>query len=288
MALVSVQKQDLQSYSVDQGKTRQSTDYYLVTFDAPATAVQAEMAAGVPVYGNASPDDPIRLFKQKRPQCVDNSNRKHWLVQVDYDSTIDPQPNPLLRPRAIAWDYGDATETYFVDHGSMYGDQDFAVCNSANQPWDKLLDRDAGTWSATFTKNVATSFTIASEINIMQLVNSDEFTFDGQTIAKYTAKISGGSLSAVTTENGFNFRTLVYKVKFKNGGWIDRLEDRGYQQLGTDGKPTDIVLGIPPLKVTKPAALDGSGHVASDQTKPGPEIDFYPYKNTAFAPLGFT
>jgi hypothetical protein len=287
--LLSVHKQELLSYSVDQGITRQATDYYLVIFDSAASPIAAEVAAGIPVYGDSHPDDSTRSFKQKRASCVDNSDRTHWTVQVDYDSAYSLFPNPLSKPREITWDYGEGTETYFLDHTSLYGGtSDKAVTTSAGETFEKLPERDRGEWTATFVKNVASTFSIAPEINAMQVVNSASFTFDGNTIAAYAAKISGGGLSAVQTENGTQFRVLTYKLKFKSGGWLDKFEDRGFNESNGTGGLKPIVKGTPPTQTDKPWPLDGSGAKKPNSTDKGAELDFYPYTNMSFSGFGFS
>jgi hypothetical protein len=297
MAIISVIRQTIFSYSMDIGFELQATEYFLVTSDTPIGPTVAETADGVPVYTQPHPDDPRRLLKQKRPQCVENSNRMHWQVQCDYSNLINPQPNPLLRPPVVNWDYDNGSETYFIDRASEYqgitdgygnpvsGNQ--AVTNTAGEPFEKLSERDAGTWSATWTKNVAQTFTVAPEINTMQRVNSDTFPFDGNTIAQYAAKISGGSLSAVQTENGYPFRTLTYKLKFKDGGWLDNLANVGFQEMSS-GKRVDIVSGAPgtpPTKITKPWPLDDDGVAYPDPTTTPDLLQFYPYHTTAFSGL---
>jgi hypothetical protein len=286
--LISVTLQQILSYSVDQGKSRQATDYYLVIFDGPTTPIAAETAAGLPVYGNTHPDDATRYFKQKRAAVIDNSNRQHWQVQVDYD-TNEPTTNPLDKPADITWDYSEGTENYFIDHGSMYSGSDEAVTTSAGETFEKLPERDAGKWSATFVKNVSPSFSIASEISSMQCVNDAAFTFDGATIAQYAAKISGGGLSPIQKENGVSFRTVTYKLKFQEGGWIDKFEDRGFNELDGSSKLKPIIKGSnPPVQTDKPWPLDGSGAAKADPTDKGEELDFYPYKTMSFSGFGFS
>src|SRR5689334_22258934 len=120
MAWVKTVRQTLLSWSMDLRTERQATEFYLVIFDAPATPIQAETAQGVPAAGDGHPDDPSRLFKQKRPMCLENSDRKHWQVQVDFSDFIDTQQNPLLQPATVEWDYDNGTEPYFVDNASEY------------------------------------------------------------------------------------------------------------------------------------------------------------------------
>lgn len=297
MAILTVKRQTIKSYSMDLHTELQATEYYLVIADGPISPIDAETATGVPKAGDSHPDDPKRLLKQKRPQCLDNANRTHWEVQVDFSSLIDTQPNPLLRPAQFSWDYDNATETYFHDHASEYegatdgygepitGDQ--TVTNRAGETFEKLPERDAGTWSATYTKNVAPTFTIAKEIDTMQVVNKDEFEFDGENIAPFAAKISGGSLSAVQTESGFQYRTLAYKVKFKNGGWIDHFANVGFQQMDS-GKRVPIVSGAPNTQAgqsQRPWPLDQDGVAYPDPTTAADSLNFYPYHTMSFAGL---
>ena len=290
--LLSVHKNDLMSYSVDTGKTQQATDYYIVIFDGPANAYLAETAAGIPVYGSTWSEDATRVFKQKRASVIEESNRKHYLVQVDYDSVWLVAPaNPLTKPANITWDYSEGTETYFKDHGSQYGGNDLPVTNSAGELFDKLPEREMGTWAATWVKNVASTFSVASEIASMQVVNNAAFTFDGNSIAQYAAKISGGGLTPIQTENNVNFRTVTYKLKFKSGGWIDKIEDRGLNELKA-GDITQLVnifkSSLPAQKTDKSWPLNGAGHKKTNATDIGSEIDFYPYVAMSFAGFGFT
>lgn len=287
MALLSVERQTLLGYSVDLGSELQATEYFLVIFDQPTSYVLAEMAQGVPVYADPHPDDPRRLLKQKRPQCLENSNRQHWQIQCDYSSLVNYQPNPLLRPATIEWDYDNAQEPYFIDDASEYGQsKNQAVANTAGEPLN--TERDSGTWSATYSKNVPTSFTVAPEINVMQCVNSDSFPFDGNTIAQYAAKISGGHLTPILIENGYPFRTVTYKLKFKNGGWIDALANVGMQQL-VNGSRVPIVAPASATNVAsnteRPWPLQQNGQAFADPTTLPIKLSFYPYHTMAFTPL---
>jgi len=301
MALVKVSRETWRSYSVDLGRELQATEYYIVYFDAPTTPIAAEMAEGIPLYTQPHPDDSRRLLKQKRPQMVgEESNRMHWEVQCDYSNLVNPQPNPLLRPATIQWDFDNATEDYAYDYASEYpsASNDYGpisgnqpVVNTAGSPFPAV--RDAGTWSANYSKNVAPSFTIASEINVMECVNNDNFPFDGATIAQYSAKISGGSLSVIQTENGFQFRTVTYKIKFKNNGWIDYIANFGLEDLFSGGgKRKAIVLPAtsdsPAENATTPWPLDEDGIAYATATTKPDRLSFYPYHTTAFAPIFIT
>lgn len=299
MALLSVERQTLLGYSVDLGTELQATEFFLVIFDQPTSYVAAEMAQGVPVYADPHPDDSRRLLKQKRPQCLENSNRQHWQIQCDYSSLVNSQPNPLLRPATIEWDYDNAQEEYAFDHASEYPNasnaygsisNDQFVANTAGEPI--VLSRDSGTWSATYSKNVPPSFTVAPEINVMQCVNSDAFQFDGNTIAINAAKISGGHLSPILLENGYPFRTVTYKLKFKNGGWIDNPCNVGLQQLNSSGVRIPISF---PGSAANPAAdtlkgwplkKDGTAQTTMPVPPQTPDkLAFYPYHAMPFSNL---
>ena len=284
--VIKVSRETIRSYSVDLGTELQATEYYIVYFDGPATPVLAELAAGVPAYTQPHPDDSRRLLKQKRPQCIDNSNRQHWEVQCDYSSLVNSQPNPLLRPPVIAWDYSNADEAYAVDCATDYGKTAAqAVTTTAGEPLE--ASRESGTWSATWTKNVSASFTIAPEIGNMQCVNSDNFLFDGSMISQYTAKISGGSLSGVQIENGYSYRTVSYKLKFLNRQWIDYLANVGLEEMNS-GKRVPIMSGLPgqpPTKISLPWPIDEDGVAYAKPTTTPDLLTFYPYHTMAFTPL---
>ena len=296
--LLGVHLDDRISYSQDNGIEKTATLFYVVKYDPstgiPACAIEAETASGVPLWGSACTYDANRFLKSKRASALnpDDSNRYNWVVQCDYSSLVTP--NPLALPWAIEWDYSESTAPYFIDHSSLYpgasSSIDQPVVSSAGEPFSDLPERETGSWSATATKNFLPTYTIANQINTMQGVNASAFTFDGQTIAQYAAKISGGHLGSTQIQNGTSYRQVTIKLKFKDGGWIDNLEDRGFSQKASSGG------GLVPIftdstnhiKTDKPWPLDGSGHAKSSASSAGANLVFYPYKPISFGSFSFT
>jgi hypothetical protein len=56
-----------------------------------------------------------------------------------------------------------------------------------------------------------------------------------------------------------------------------------YYQLDGSGALTPITVGSPPMQVTKPYPLDGSGHAAADPTDDPATLDFYPYVESNYS-----
>ena len=267
--------------------TKTAREIYLVVFDSPASAVAAEVAAGVPVRGAAHPEDATRTARSKRPTCLDESNRQHWQVEVTYSDAPpeagegeEPEENPLARPMEVSWDFSTQEEAYFVDNDP---DEPKPVVNSAGQPFEELLTREVAAIVVSVRRNV-TTFDPAAGMTMMDKLNAAPFDLDGVTIAARQAKLVGLGVGPVQIENGVTFREASFTLKIREN-WDDVIEDRGFSQLDSNGKLTEIVQGSPPTRVDKPWPLDGEGKAKANPTdKPAP-LTFKPYGEMSFAPL---
>jgi hypothetical protein len=283
VAYLSTHRQGQLSRSADSGTEKTASEFFLVLFDAPSSSVTAETSTGVPLVGASHPEDSSRRMRNKQAVMVEESNRMHWIVQCDYSNLL--LDSPLNRPAKITWDFSGGTENYFLDKSATPK----PVVNTSGEPFEKLPEREKTNTIATWKKNVAGTVTANIIIANSDLVNAASFTLDGTSWAAKQAKISGGSLSEVKTENGVQYRELSVIIKFRDV-WDDVFEDRGFSYLvGTAPNKVrePIVAGKPPRKVDKPYPLT-NGKPKANPSDPGDSLTFKPYVEGSFGAFSFT
>jgi hypothetical protein len=275
---------------------RTASEYYLVRYDAPATATEAERASGVPDLGATSTGDIARRFKSKSSKMVDESARSEWLVQVDFSTLAPeaPEENPIDRPDEISWDFEDSSQPYFTDYDPA-GPK--PVVNAAGEPFEQFLERETGSITATVRRYVAyDDYDPAQAILYKDAINAGSFTLDGKTIGAGQAKMGGipaGPRQTVTiAETEIHYREVTFKLKFRRT-WSDLIDARGYNELGDDGKLTPIYQSetdpsLPPKPVDKPYPLDVDGHALPNPTDAPFEHEFFPYDEQDFSVFGFS
>lgn len=288
MAVVGVKKIDQLCTSSRTKEDKTATDVYLVLFDGPGTAIQAENASGIPALFSGHPEDSSRKVKTVTPKCVsEDSQRNAWQVQVDYSSKVDEeedQENPLDEPDKISWDFSESTQPYFLDES----DPPKPVVNTAKEPFEALLERESGSITVTVERNVA-SYSPTQAVEYRQCINQGGFTLDGASIGDGQAKLSGINASPYQVQNGVRYRTLRYTLKLRES-WDDKVESRGFNEL-VDGKLRKIVRASPrgdTLPVDKPYPLAENGKSKPAPTDEPHQLTFKPYKKKSFGVFNFS
>jgi len=304
MALKTVKNQTHLGFSDNKGLLRTATEYFLVTFDAPASPGDAELASGVPNYGDPwTVDgvviDSLRTMQHKRAQAASVENaqagRYYWQVQCDYTTENDVTVNPLTQPGVTKWTFSEDTENYFIDNSTTPK----PVVNSAGEPFEKLPERKKSVLSAVFTKYYPATFSALNFVAVADQINPATFTLDGIAISGGTCKFGCGELGTPTTiqlGSGGTFTIISYRQGTVNlaflPNWNDVFEDRGLNYLQSTSttvgtlvtsttKLAPIVQGTPPAQVKKGFPLNGSGQPQSTPTVAGASLTFAPYTTSA-------
>lgn len=258
---------------------RTATEYYLVTFGSPSTAVAASAAVDVATH----PDDSALKFKSKSAKMVDESNRLEWQVQVDFSNKrpeAEQEENPLNRPAEYSWSFDQSSQPYFIDV------EDKPVVNTSGEPFEDLKEREISNITGSVKKNVPASYSAATLANYKRAINNGAFTFDGVSIGDGQARFAGADLSPVKSENGVSYREISVTFKFRET-WDDEVEDRGFNELGAGNKLKEIVKGVPPTRVDKPYPLDGAGKAKPNPTDVPHKLTFKPYDRLPFNVFNF-
>jgi hypothetical protein len=240
MAVVSVKRQDHLSTSNVTATEKTASDFYVVVFDAPATAIQAETATdgitSIPTIGNAHAADSSRKVKSVTAKADEDSPRMVFTVQVDYSNKFTVLASPLSVPQQTAWDFSEATQTYFQDES----DDPKLTVNTAGETFSELLSRETGVLTVTVTKNIAPNdWNPSTAVSYMSdpatAVNSATFTLDGHTIGVGEARFAGITCGPIKTENGIQYRerTIILKL---SANWKHAIESRGLNEVDPDNE----------------------------------------------------
>lgn len=259
------------------------------------SSAQDSLGQGIPGYGEEYATfinpPPYPLFvnhRYGRNLHEDSLLGTEWEVKVDFGFPyVVP---PLSQATAYDWDYAEASEDYFIDHtGDNGGAANLPVVASNGQPFDSIPQREKNNGTVTISKNVATTFTIGAFASDAQYINSDSITIDGLTMAPYTAKLSGMTLSnGLNYAAGQQYRVAKMVIKHKTIGWNDVFADMGYYEWVTASTPSSGLKPIPDQNgnpVLKPWPLDGNGNAAANANTVPALINRQPYLYTTFSTL---
>ncbi len=264
----------------DDGSTRTRERIWRIITDDPFDdAPIVEAAVGV-VAGDPHPND--FGAKARSINARQGESRLVWLVTVSYSSAKDLQPNPLNDPAEISWDGEPFQRPLIKDKDGK------AVLNSAGDPFDPPIMRDDNRPVASVTKNVGSVPTWV--LNYRDVVNSDQFTLDGLTIAAGKAKIKWISVSPRQERNGVSFRTLAFQIHLNKDGWAFEVLDRGFRELDPNDATKRIQIRDDEKRlVTEPVLLDGSGARLADPDENNAVFrDFDGYEELPFSVLPLT
>lgn len=294
MAWIKVGEQSHLSQSEAGADESTAVRVFVCVSDSPTDSVAAETAddgtTAIPETAAVHPADPTRRVKSVQVQADEEAPRTVFTVRVNYSSKVEEQKkeeDPTDRPDEITWDFEDKAQPYFKDETTPTPKN---VVNSAGEPFEEFLERDAGSLTATVRRNVAPGYyDPATAIAYKDVVNQGGFRLDGKQIADGQAKLKAYTAGATKTENGFTYREVQWVLQFRES-WDDKIEDRGFNEKDPDnpGHVKAIVTNIPPTKPDKPWPLDGSG-AAKLFSDDAPEVlTFKPYKKKSFAKFKFS
>jgi hypothetical protein len=258
---------------------------------------------------------------------AENNSRTIFSARVEFSDDFTTPANPLDTPPDIQWDIGeDGQIPYFLDNsgtgengsgGTITGknaaggtiSSPQATLNSAAMRFADFLQRYGGTVTATFAVNIPLTGTyngsggVKNAWNVSQAIiycaggsnqstpaiNSDSFTFDGQTISIGQCRIKGMKCGSVQTQNGVKYRVKMFSLAFKKS-WLDVIDDRGFYEIdpARSGQVREILNPVGGTKPDTPWPLDGSGAKKPNATDAAPQWTFVPYRSLPFATLGFS
>jgi len=252
----------------NRGQRKYSRTFKIESDATSDTAFDIGSVAGLPVLGDAFPDDANAYCKQISVSC--QAGYKYWTVQCDYDDLYDNAGStPANDETQISW----SSELF---QRPAWKDKDGnGVVNSAGDPFNPPVMRDDHRLVCRIVKNAATAQSyILSYINV---VNSVAFTIDGLSIGQRYAKISNVSVSEERRRNGTVFRQHTIEMQIRNNEWDFEIMDVGFQQID----PNDATKRIKckddeGVDVTEPALLNGSGSQVADPDETG--AAFLPFR----------
>lgn len=245
---------------------RSYTRVFKVESDSTSdTAFDVGSATGLPVIGDAFPDDANAFCKSISVSC--QAGYKHWLVTCEYDDTyeIDNASTPADDETRISW-------TSELFQREAWQDKDGnGVLNSAGDPFNPPVMRDDHRTVCRIVKN-ATSVP-AYVLTFPNVVNSAAFTIDGVSVGQRYAKISNVAVSEVRRRNGTAYREVTIEMQIRNQAWDFEILDAGFRRLDpSDSTKRILCVDDDGVAVTEPALLDGSG---AQVANPGPTNAVY-------------
>lgn len=355
MAIIAITELSDDEIGVNDKGQLEGRRSFLVKTDTPArpsialdarytdtgTGTTFAVPARLSPYDTAYPSCLLMNKVAKRHQGEDC----HFVVECSYSqpegtTTTPPEPgtNPLDEGPEFNYSANEASEAYMVDNrpeefwveidgvNTDIGGGPQYITNSAGEPFEENLERDAAQDIITVTTNEQTHDPAAAKA-LRYTINDRPVTFDGKTYAPLTllmrpiqaqtasAKIP---LDPPDPENPDATQTVSYYRKtyvlwWKPEGWLDRELDIGMNELIPDPTSTPTQPKGPKLRpildaaqcaVKKPVPLNGFGLKLA--FPPGTEVppavlanpslkylwepgvrEFWPYKPADWSDLPF-
>jgi hypothetical protein len=258
---------------------------FIAISDTPTTPVAAETASDgvttIPIENASHPSDSNRKVKSITATCDPESPRKIFRVEVEYSSLVgDLASNPLDDPDRFEWTGSESTEVYTTDKTSP---TPLPVVNTAGQPFEQPLERDAGDIMCTVVRNLA-SFPLATAIACRNKKNSDSFTLDGVTIAIGEAKMGLITSGPEQIRNGVPYREVRYPIKFRPS-WDDEIDSYGFQEKV--GGVLYPIVDRAGNQVQRPWPLDAAGEKGYLPETPAASTVFKPYEEMTYSGFSF-
>jgi hypothetical protein len=282
-------------------------EYFLIKCDGDtdSTTVQGAAAGGTtaPIYGAAHPAAAMYCnFTEYRP--VQNETRRAFQCRAQY--TDEVPVDPLTAPADIQWDFSEAGELpYFLDctPSSVTGPNGEngpqPVVNSAGDKFQDYLTRATGDVVGTYTVNMVPTLAglragqVIPYVKPVPAMNSDSFSFDGQSITQYQARIKGvrigGIQVALVNGSKVYYRSVGTTLAFRDD-WRLKIDDRGTRFLNANNVLQPIGgLSIVPNDTANTLGwpLDGDGNAKPNRTDDPAQLTFYPYPPMPFSGFGF-
>ena len=271
---------------------RRPTGYVICRYTTPTNIVIAETdletcpislgggvtyagALGGITYYDSHPNNSAYALKNIRGRIVsEESFGQDWEFQLDFSNRLF---SPLSIPTQYTWDVSEGSETYFFDANNK------PVTTSAGEPFSSLPTRENGVITLRVQSNVPITFDCTAAMNLRQSTNNANITIDGVSFTTNQLKVSGMQISPVQYSNGVNYRTVSYLLKCCQS-WLAFYSDMGTRQI-VSGQLVPITYGTPPMAVTVPWPLDGSGVALPTAGATPATLTFQPYKQTTLPAL---
>lgn len=285
MSVVSVQEQQhlCGTTRTNDGKGDKAKRVFIVRCSGPTSPVVVENADGLPAMYDKLPGDDGRVVTSKSVTCLGKTDQ--WKVDVEYEAVEsenkDPEVAPWDMPDEVTWDFSESSESFFRDT------DDKPVVNSAGEPFEDFLEKDAGELSVTVVRN-SLRYSPSNALEYRNMVNQGSFSIGGQKISDGQAKMSVGGTARTAYYKGQLYYVVTYKMKLRES-WDVKVEDRGFNEknIAKPGELKAIVKGTPPVQVDKPWPLDGSGAKKPNSTDAPEQLTFKPYKKKSFSTFRF-
>jgi hypothetical protein len=209
------------------------------------------------------------------------ADAKQWIVELKY-GVADPASfgaidDPTQLPPKISWSGVRRDEVVDVD------EDDKPVVNSAGDPFDPPITRDASSPTMVVTRNERT-YDDGIAVQYRQSVNEAEFFGH----APGTVKCADIRAESADSPSIGRYYVVTYEFELVDGSWQPEVLDLGLRQRNTtSGAREQIVIDGTPA--TSPVLLDGQGQpLAADAVTGGAYflLSFKTYKTRDFASLG--
>lgn len=248
----------------------------VLTDDALTGQLEVINAVGVPamwaIYATDEETDLGARVVERMPK-QDTDDPWLWLVEVKYSSKWQDEAaavaNPLERPSKISWQSVDFQEAVEVD------EEGTSIINSAYEPYDPPVLRDAGRLTCAITKNLSEFDPVFYAGYLKPAKASNDGTFLGFEAGQ--VKILKVSCGEQQYENEVSYYPVRIEFDVLTGYWDEEEEelltwdryllDQGYSTINLDTLKQQPILeaGQP---VAKPRLLDGEGQLLDASADP--------------------
>ncbi len=257
--------------------------------DGPATAVTADDGvAQIPTWGDPHPVATACLVSNIVADPVAETDL-HFDVTVTYTTptgaSTPEEEDPLDRPDEVSWGGTEETEPYWRDtQETIDWPMGRPMTTSAGEAFAQFLERDTGKLVLTITGNRSTGNPALDE-EYSRTVNSNEVEIEGVTFDAgmlYMKPIQGQKV----IEGDHTYYRKTWTIVANRDGWKQYVEDRGFYEEAPGGK-LKLILDKDGVPVKTPWPLDGDGAAEPNATDAAASLEFVPYKEKSWSPIGF-
>ncbi|HEX8348645.1 MAG TPA: hypothetical protein VF598_01665 [Hymenobacter sp.] len=160
-----------------------------------------------------------------------------------------------------------------------------AAVTTAGEPFPQYPQRNRAKVTWKLTRNVEAIKTRATYEGLMNKLNQDAVTIEGETYAIGTLLTTSLDLSEVQQEAGFSFKVLTLEGEYEPAGFNQDIDSRGYKEKATNGALKDIAKGNPLKKVETPWPLDNLGKAKASASDEPAVVTLKPYLKTPMGSL---
>lgn len=281
MSILSSVELGGRSTTADTTFQRTHTRRWRVTSDSVTDDGFAVMVGGalvgpspVPLKFSPHPTDPYAYAKKLTATEESQSfGQKTWIVQAEYDTSVDPnqnEENPLDRPGIDEWSFAQ-----FQTIADKDKDGD-AITTEPGEVFDPPIDKDASNLVLSYSRNEA-NFPVSLAVQYQDAINSDSFLGVAQ------RKVKCQSIQATKVFEGeYVYYQCRYEFHFRAVGWQKEILHRGtLVRPGAGQTPVQLPPGSDPVLL----AADGTRLPDGD---PAEYITKYVYEELPFSTFNIT